>query len=110
MSEPSLPSTRRVPISDCNSLTRTLKYSRVSSLRAPKLSAFFADNFGARKLLTREYFRVRVKLLQSDIGTRLVLGKDGSLILNGEIPSSRHLYRIEPQRLERIRRLLNSWC
>jgi hypothetical protein len=75
-----------------------------------RITAFFADNFGARKLLTREYFRVRLKVLRSDLGAGLTLGKEGSLVLNGEIRSSRHLHRIEPERLERMRRLLNSWC
>ncbi|TMJ01375.1 MAG: hypothetical protein E6G97_15940 [Alphaproteobacteria bacterium] len=75
-----------------------------------RITAFFSDNFGGRKLLTREYFRVRLKVLRSDLGAGLVLGKEGSLVLNGEIRSSRHLHRIEPQTLEHIRRLLNSWC
>lgn len=75
-----------------------------------RITAFFSDNFGARKLLTREYFRVRLKVLRSDLGLPALLGKDGSLILPGELRSSRHLHRIEPQRLERMRVLLDSWC
>src|SRR5215213_4600640 len=45
-----------------------------------RITAFFSDNFGGRKLLTREYFRFRLKVLRSDLGAGVVLGKEGSLI------------------------------
>jgi hypothetical protein len=75
-----------------------------------RITAFFSDNFGGRKLLIREYFRFRLKILQSDVGMNAILGTDNSLILPGEIPTYRHEKQIEPAKLDRMRRLLNSWC
>jgi len=83
---------------------------RRPTLLPTRITAFFSDNFGGRKLLTREYFRFRLKALRSDLGLPALLGKDGSLILPGELRSSRHLHRIEPQQLERMRLVLDSWC
>jgi len=76
-----------------------------------KLTSFFNDNFGGRKLLVREYFRFRLRALHGDVGLPLVYGKDGWLISADEVESYRNdPAQISPSQLERMRVVLNSWC
>jgi hypothetical protein len=76
-----------------------------------KLTSFFGDNFGGRKLLVREFFRFRLRMLQSDVGLPLVIGTNGWLLDAGEVGTFRSSSSMmSPEKVERMRVVLNSWC
>jgi hypothetical protein len=75
-----------------------------------KINAFFNDNFGGRKLLVREYFRLRLRALKADVGLPAILGSDGSLTSTGEIAAYRHLHPMPAANLAAMQKVLSSWC
>jgi len=74
------------------------------------ITDFVADNFGARKLLLSGYFRLRLDVLDSDLGLPGIIGKNGWLFIDGEVPTFRNQMVLSEHHAEEIRSRLDMWC
>lgn len=85
---------------------------RIKSMNdVPQLiTQFIADNFGFRKPLLSTFFKLRLDLLHADLGLPALLGEDGWIFVEGEVPSLRRQDILNATQASRIRDRLDAWC
>lgn len=74
------------------------------------LTKFSSDNFGYRKQLLSYYFKLRLLILAADLGMPSLLGRDGWLFVDAEIPLFRNENILTREQSEEIRGRLDEWC
>lgn len=73
-------------------------------------SDFISDNFLLRKPLMSLFFKIKIKLFNSDLGLPISIGEDGWVFIREEIPFHQKTVIPDQILLDKIRNSLDAWC